>query len=327
MPAAQANVLWRALNRNTILNVSFLLICMCFVMPSFAQTPVGDSVKPATDTIVKVKTDTPARPVADTPVIKKDTTLPATPAPVINTDSTRGDADTATVTTAAGSDTTRKKPGATDSLSNGPQTNLSSQPMLGRSSTTAPVNEGEIGKLEDCEIPFTMAYAIKNMSFKELDTLRIEFQKIILEDEEEKIITIKMRYRDDHIVGYMTQAPIHHSNKYVIVNLPINVKIEWCCVPDSTHPSKHCVTSHAELIATDTTQHCKAWVQMDDGTDMVEQLAANQRKIDLTKYKKKRKFNLFGFLNVFKKKKNKSKLVPVPMDKSMDEIMNPKGNA
>jgi hypothetical protein len=136
-----------------------------------------------------------------------------------------------------------------------------------------------------------------------------------------------MRYRDDHIVGYMTQAPIHHSNKYVIVNLPINVKIEWCCVPDSTHPNKHCVTSQAELIATDTTQHCKAWVQMDDGTDMVEQLAANQRKMDLSKYKKKKKFNPFAFLNVFKKKKKKSKLVPVPMDKSMDEIMNPKGKA
>lgn len=314
MPAAQANVLWRALNRNTIISISLLLICICCAVPSFAQTPVTDTVKPVTDTTVKVKNEATAKPAADTPVIKKDSTLPATPAPVIAADSAK-----------TGTDTT-KSANAKDSLSSGGKSS-GNKPMLGRSSTSAPVNEGEIGKLEDCEIPFTMAYAIKNMSYKELDTLRIEFQKIILEDEEEKIITIKMRYRDDHIVGYMTQAPIHHSNKYVIVNLPINVKIEWCCVPDSTHPNKHCVTSQAELIATDTTEHCKSWVQMDDGTDMVEQLAANQRKIDLSKYKKKRKFNPFAFLNVFKKKKKKSKLVPVPMDKSMDEIMNPKGKA
>lgn len=365
MLPAQAVVLWRALKINTILRVSMVMICVCCVLSSYAQTPATDTTQKSADTS-KVKSDTTARRKADTSTVKTDTAKAVVNAPVVKSDTAKAQPETsradtsktadAPVTAAdavkaqtdtpvsagdsatisagapalqadssrasadssqlmqglqAASDSLGTQAGA-DSLQNGKRRK--------RRLSSEPLNENEIGKLEDCEIPFTMAYNIKHMSYKELDSLRIEFQKIILEEEEEKIITIKMRFRDDHIIGYMTQAPIHHSNKYVVINMPINVKIEWCCVPDSTHPSQHCAISHAEMVNIDTTEHCKKWAQLDDGTDMLEQLAANKKKIDLSKYKKKRKFNPLAIFNVFKKKKKKD-MIAIPMDKSLEEIL------
>jgi hypothetical protein len=185
-------------------------------------------------------------------------------------------------------------------------------------------DSSQISKIEDCDIPFEMAYKIKHMKYSELDSMRIEFQKIIKEDEEEKIITIKMRFINDHIIGYMTKAPIHHSNKYIIINMPINVKIEWCCIPDSTHPTKHCVASHAEMIHIDTTEHCKGWVQTDDGSDMVKKLSEARLPKDKTLQKRK-KFvgrltekivNLFRF-------KRKKKYILIPIDKTFKELLKP----
>lgn len=382
MLPAQAVVLWRALKINAILRISLLLIGVCCVLPSYAQTPATDTIQKAVDT-VKIKADTTAQiqtdtstrkidatkvPVArrravkppktkqktapapdkpvrvtDTPVAITDSSKAPINTPVSTTDSLKvpaekpvitGDSaqtatdtpiplsDSASLATADSAQLIKNLQPATDSLGEAitPDSLLTPAEARRRKLSAEPVNENEIGKLEDCEIPFTMAYNIKHMSYKELDSLRIEFQKIILEEEEEKIITIKMRFRDDHIIGYMTQAPIHHSNKYVIINMPINVKIEWCCVPDSTHPNQHCVVNHAEMVNIDTTEHCKRWAQLDDGTDMLEQLAANKKKIDLRKYKKKKKFNPLAIFNVFKRKKKKE-MIAIPMDKSLEEIL------
>ncbi|BAV09197.1 hypothetical protein [Filimonas lacunae] len=272
-------------------------------MLSYAQTPADssqnrpDTSKLPVDT-VKKQTDTVKAPIADTtkPITDSTQNIPVIKPPANTTDSLNANTNADSTANDA-------------AMGNAPPAPVSEEPQ-----------EEGIGKLEDCEIPFTMAYQIKNMTYKELDSLRIEFQKIVKEEEEEKIITIKMRYTNEHIIGYMTQAPIHHSNKYIVINLPINVKIGWCCVPDSTHPSQHCATTRAELIGIDTTEHCKRWKQQDDGTDMLDQLVANKRKIDLSKYKKKRKFNPLAFLNVFKRKKKKE-MIGIPMDKTLPEIL------
>ncbi|RXK83423.1 hypothetical protein [Filimonas effusa] len=182
-----------------------------------------------------------------------------------------------------------------------------------------PANKGEITKLEDCEIPFEMAYNIKHMRPSEMDSLKIVFQKIVLEEQEEKIVTIRMRFSDDHIHGYMTKAPIHHSNKYVVVNMPINVKIQWCCTPDSTHP-KHCAATFAEIKHLDSTEHCTRWTQTDDGTHMVEQVAAAKERID-KRSKKKKPF--FGRVVEFFQFKPKEKYILIPVDKTFRELLKP----
>lgn len=182
-------------------------------------------------------------------------------------------------------------------------------------------DSSEISKIEDCEIPFEMAYRIKHMSPNELDSMRIVFQKVVKEgdegEEEEKIITIKMRYANDHITGYMTKAPIHHSNKYVVVNMPINVKVEWCCTPDSTHP-KHCAATLAEVKHFDSTEHCTRWNQMDDGTDMMKQVAEKK-----TKYKNLQKpKRLFGRILEFVTFRRK-KYILIPIDRTFEELLKP----
>lgn len=321
---AQAVVRWRAFQVKFMICVSVVLIGICSVLPARAQTPVTnpptslpDTTKQKSDT-TKAKPATPATPVDTSKVIPvENTTLPAN-IPVV-TDSSASDMKPLTEDSASLSDSTRHMGADSTAYGMGKLTDKDINPD----------DEGGIGKLEDCEIPFTMAYHIKNMTFGELDTLRIEFQKIIKEEDEEdeekedvgeEIITIKMRYRNDHIVGYMTKAPLHHSNQYVIINRPINVKIAWCCVPDSTHPTQHCASNRAELLAIDSTEHCKAWKQQDDGTEMLDQLAANQKKIDMRKYKKKHKFRPFGWLDVFKRKKKK-KMIAIPLDKTLPEIL------
>ena len=196
-----------------------------------------------------------------------------------------------------------------------------SKDSTGKDSTGAgkAANKGEITKLEDCEIPFEMAYNIKHMRPTEMDSLKIVFQKIVMEDQEEKIVTIRMRFSNDHINGYMTKAPIHHSNKYVVVNMPINVKIEWCCTPDTTH-AKHCASSFAEMKHLDSTEHCTRWTQVDDGTHMVEQVAAAKERTDKRSKKKK---PLFGRVVEFFQFKPKEKYILIPVDKTFKELLKP----
>lgn len=314
MLPAQAVKQWRAPKLNMAIHISFLLlmVCLCYVSPSYAQTP-----------------EPPATPSADTTKPKTDSIgTPASTVPPSTTDTSKTKTDKPANTVPPAADTTKANTDTTGNAANGVVS--SSADSSGKAGTPSPkriddpsddaASKGGIGKLEDCEIPFTMAYNIKHMTYKELDSLRIEFQKIIMEDEEEKIITIKMHYVNEHITGYMTKAPIHHSNKYIIMNMPIDVKIEWCCVPDTSHPTQHCATTRAELIGIDTTEHCKRWMQRDDGSDMLEQLAANKKKIDLKKYRKKHKFNPLAFLNLFKRKKKKQ-MIGIPMDKTLSEIL------
>lgn len=180
-------------------------------------------------------------------------------------------------------------------------------------------DSGVITRLEDCEIPFEMAYNIKHMKLNEMDSMKIVYQKIILEEEEEKIVTIRMRFANDHIRGYMTKAPIHHSNRYVVVNMPIDVKVQWCCIPDSTHP-KHCAASYAEIKHYDSTEHCTGWVQVDDGKEMVTEVTNARKGMD-KKLKSKRPF--IGRVVEFFQFKKKPKYILIPIDKTFQELLKP----
>jgi hypothetical protein len=125
----------------------------------------------------------------------------------------------------------------------------------------------EITKLEDCKLTDEMVFRIKQSGPKEMSELREEFQSIINEDDVEYTVTVKLRFIDDHIMGYIKQAPINNSNHAQYSNKRINVPIEWCCTGNPTH-QQHCVSTLAEVRNYTTTQQCTGWKQKDDGSSI-----------------------------------------------------------
>jgi hypothetical protein len=338
-----ATLHWRAMLKYVAIRMS-VMVCYCYVFTANAQSPPVDSAKIKTvQTPSDSARNTPTALPADTTKNKssgqpadsaknKPTDAPADSVknksadpPADSTKNTSADTpsdSTKNKSVDSPADSTKNKPGGPGADSTGNKLSASAVEVPG--GANAIEDSSQISKIEDCDIPFEMAYKIKHMKYSELDSMRIEFQKIIKEDEEEKIITIKMRFVNDHIVGYMTKAPIHHSNKYIIINMPINVKIEWCCIPDSTHPTKHCVATRAELIHIDTTEHCKGWIQSDDGSEMVKKLSEAKLPKDKTLQKKKRFFGRLtdGIVNFFKFKRKK-KYILIPIDKTFKELLKP----
>ncbi|MBN9296765.1 MAG: hypothetical protein J0I41_07125 [Filimonas sp.] len=141
-------------------------------------------------------------------------------------------------------------------------------PPVKDSAQPAPVKEAsEISKLEDCKLPEEMVFRIKQMGPKEMSELKEEFQSNILEEDEEFTVTVKLRFIDDHIFGYIKQAPINYSNLAQISNKRIFIPIEWCCAANPTHP-QHCVSTLKEVQAYSTTQQCAGWKQKDDGSSI-----------------------------------------------------------
>ena len=133
-----------------------------------------------------------------------------------------------------------------------------------------------INDLDDCGIPASMVARIRHMSPVEIQALDEEFQETSLkEDGEEMVVTVKLRFIEDHIRGYVKQSPLNNSSEEQNVRY-VDIPVEWMCIPPNPEHPFHFASSIAELKTMQEENGCLAWVQRD--SDVHITFATNSKK-------------------------------------------------
>ncbi|MFY7899099.1 MAG: hypothetical protein ACOVNY_02870 [Chitinophagaceae bacterium] len=150
------------------------------------------------------------------------------------------------------------------------------------------VRPAYITKLSQVKLPPPMVASIKSMTKDNIYSLQEEYQENIREDGEEFVITIKLRFMDDHIIGYIKKAPLRQSNRVEISKTVIDIPVEWCGTIDSTK-TKHCVKSLEELEAFTKEVKTSNWRQKDEAEELAKSKPETSfGKPDLSGKKKKK---------------------------------------
>jgi len=124
-----------------------------------------------------------------------------------------------------------------------------------------------ITKLSQAKLPPPMVASIKSLTKDKIYSLQEEYQENVREDGEEYVITIKLRFMDDHIIGYIKKAPLRQSNRVEISKTIIDIPVEWCGTIDSSKAT-HCVKTLEELEAFAKEVKSSNWHQKDEADEM-----------------------------------------------------------
>jgi hypothetical protein len=138
---------------------------------------------------------------------------------------------------------------------------------------SVPDKPKEIKKLEDANLPGEMVYRISKMKPKEILDLDETFQYNERGEDGENIVTVKLRFRGDNIIGIIKRAPLYESINSTTSTTYINIPVQWCCTTpiDSVHTKQHCGKMH-ELRDFEEKEHCKDWIQKDEAKQEAEEV-------------------------------------------------------
>lgn len=118
--------------------------------------------------------------------------------------------------------------------------------------------------LEKCNIPASMITRIKHLSSLEIRDLNEEYQHTdVTEDGNEIVTIVRMRFIDNHITGYIKEAPLNNSDKFQSINY-IDIPIEWMCIPPKQDHPFHFAENLADLDSIKEANGCLDWVQRDN---------------------------------------------------------------
>ena len=138
-----------------------------------------------------------------------------------------------------------------------------------------------ISDLTQCHLPASMVTRIRHMSPTEIPALDEEFQQTeINADGEESVITVKLRFIDDHITGYIKQAPLNNSSQVQSTSY-IDIPVEWMCIPPSPDHPFHFATSINDIKAIQDENCCLDWVQRDSDVEISFAPPKTKKKLKL----------------------------------------------
>ncbi len=90
--------------------------------------------------------------------------------------------------------------------------------------------------------------------------LREEFQ--VTQKDEDGIailITVKLRFEDDYLTGYIQEAPIDKSNDVTESDFTVKIPVEWICTPTTPEHAQHYVSSLAAIKTAESEYKCTGW--------------------------------------------------------------------
>jgi len=120
-----------------------------------------------------------------------------------------------------------------------------------------------VTNLDQCRIPQSMVLRIRHLSSKEMQQLNEEYQQTDLTEEGFEIVTtVKLRFIDDHITGYIKEASVTSGQQLSIRY--IDIPVEWMCIPPQQDHPFHFATSISELDSIKLENGCLDWVQRDN---------------------------------------------------------------
>ncbi|CAN5210960.1 hypothetical protein BH11BAC6_BH11BAC6_10370 [soil metagenome] len=158
------------------------------------------------------------------------------------------------------------------------------QLVYGQGSDSAKATKPNIvTNLEQCRIPAFMITKVRHMSPVEIAGLNEEYQQTAINDEGEEImIIVRLRFMEDHISGYIKEAPVNNTNMGQTISY-IDIPVEWMCIqPKQDHPF-HFATSIYRLDAIKKENGCLGWQQRDSEPVIVYAKEKPKRKSKNTK--------------------------------------------
>lgn len=131
-----------------------------------------------------------------------------------------------------------------------------------RIATDSSGKEKLIKKLKDTKLPENIIVRVKNMGPLEMLKMTEEHQQNVLDEAsgEEMLVTTKIKYYEDYIIGFVRKAPLRYSNLSEIENIIIDIPVVYCSTTCSDG-QKHC--GHmGELAGLIETYKCTNWKLM-----------------------------------------------------------------
>lgn len=121
-----------------------------------------------------------------------------------------------------------------------------------------------VTNLDQCRIPANMILRIRHLTPKEMQQLNEEYQQTDLtEDGSEIVTTVKLRFIDDHITGYIKEELVTNPGQPRNIRY-IDIPIEWMCIPPKQDHPFHFATFISELDSIKLENGCLDWVQRDN---------------------------------------------------------------
>ena len=140
-----------------------------------------------------------------------------------------------------------------------------------------------ITSLEQSGIPASMVARLKHMSPTEIAEMNEEYQQTDLGTGGETVVTtVKLRFIENHITGYIKKATMSNLDKIQHISY-IDIPIEWMCIPPKQDHPFHFCSNLADLDSVKSQNGCLDWVQRD-----------NNVIIDFASDKKPKKKGLFS---------------------------------
>jgi len=124
-------------------------------------------------------------------------------------------------------------------------------PVIAQDRDSMLIEKGVPKNLEDCFLPAQMVDRIYNYTPKQMLELKESFQQNTRIEGEEVVLSVGLRFMNDHIVGFYRMVPIRTMNVEKAERVYFQFPVEWCCLDDSAK-EKFCTASITETFDYDT---------------------------------------------------------------------------
>jgi hypothetical protein len=135
------------------------------------------------------------------------------------------------------------------------------QVLTDSTKTVAQSNEPDIiTTFQALNFPPEMLMHYGQISPKEMVTLIDEFQ-VTQKDEDgiAMLITVKLHFDSDMLVGYIREAPIDNTQDVTVSDFIVRIPVEWLCTPGRPEHQQHYVSSLAAIKTAETQYKCTGW--------------------------------------------------------------------
>ncbi len=138
-------------------------------------------------------------------------------------------------------------------------TSADNQNMNGRA---APAYEEPelITSFKALNFPPEMLMHYGQISPKDATTLVDEFQ-VTQKDEDGVaiLITVRLHFDSDRLVGYITEAPIEKTIDLTISSFTVKIPVEWLCTPNTPDHPQHYVSTLQAIKTAEKQYKCTGW--------------------------------------------------------------------
>jgi hypothetical protein len=132
--------------------------------------------------------------------------------------------------------------------------------LYGKSSAAERNKPNIISSFEDLNVPPEMLMHFSQLTPENIVYFRDELQATQNnEDGIEVILTVKLQFKNNSLVGYIQEAPLEKTTQVTVSKYTVNIPVEWACTPFNKKHQQHYVSSLAAIKTAEDQYKCKNW--------------------------------------------------------------------